>query len=160
MRSSLVFYTERAYPFCAVYLARLTVTSTPIADPTATDLPKSFRIPLVVMGLALPLAIAQLWVGVAVGLFGVFLLVQTLTLTLRFTDSALEVYRGETLIRHFPYSEWQHWEIFWEPVPVLFYFREVNSIHFLPIIFSPRELRACLDTHCASTKGASAKDLA
>ncbi len=135
------------------------MTPTPTADPVAaTDLPKSFRIPLVLMGLALPLAIAQLWVGVVVALFGVFLLVQTLMLTLRFADSALEVYRGETLIRHFPYADWQHWEIFWEPVPVLFYFREVNSIHFLPIIFSPGELRACLDTHCASVKGASAKD--
>jgi hypothetical protein len=136
------------------------VTSTPSATPTdATDLPKSFRIPLVLMGLALPLATAQLWVGVAVGLFGVFLLVQTLILTLRFTDSALEVYRLKTQIRRFPYADWQHWEIFWEPVPVLFYFREVNSIHFLPIIFSPRELRACLDTHCGSAREASAKDL-
>jgi hypothetical protein len=80
------------------------------------------------------------------------LLVQTLILTLRFTDSALEVYRGKTLIRHFPYAEWQHWEIFWQPVPILFYFREVNSIHFLPIIFSPSELRVCLETHCSAAQ--------
>lgn len=134
------------------------MTSTPTA--TSTDLSPSFRIPLAVIGLAIPLAFVQIWLGAVVGLFGLFLLVQTILLILRFTDSALEVYRRDTLIRQFPYAEWQHWEIFWEPVPVLFYFREVNSIHFLPIIFSPRELRACLETHCASAKGASAKDLA
>jgi hypothetical protein len=79
----------------------------------------------------------KLWLGGLVGAFGLFLLVQTLTLTLRFTDSALEVYRRETVIRTFPYAEWQHWDIFWKPVPVLFYFREINSIHFLPIILAP-----------------------
>jgi hypothetical protein len=87
--------------------------------------------------------------GAITGLFGLFLLVQVLTLTLRFTDSALEVYRRETVIRHFPYAEWQHWDIFWSPVPVLFYFREVNSIHFLPILFSPSQLRSCLERHCS-----------
>nr|WP_278003709.1 DUF3119 family protein [Nodosilinea sp. TSF1-S3] len=109
----------------------------------------SYRIPLAVIGIGMLLALANIWLGALVGLFGVFLLVQTLTLTLRFTDSALEVYRRDTMIRQFPYADWQHWEIFWSPVPVLFYFREVNSIHFLPILFDPSTLRACLETHCA-----------
>jgi hypothetical protein len=104
------------------------------------------------MGLGPLLAFGNVWLGALVGLFGLFLLVQTRMLRLRFTDSALDIYRGDTLIRHFPYAEWQHWEIFWEPVPVLFYFREVNSIHFLPIIFGPSELRACLETHCATAQ--------
>lgn len=119
---------------------------------THIDLPPSYRIPLVVTGLAVPLALVQLWLGVVVGVFGLFLLVQALTLTLRFTDSALDIYRRDTLIRQFPYAEWQHWEIFWQSVPVLFYFREVNSIHFLPILFGPSELRTCLETHCATAK--------
>ncbi|MEA5450927.1 DUF3119 family protein [Leptolyngbya sp. CCNP1308] len=119
---------------------------------TYTDLPRSYRIPLVVMGLGLLLAFGNIWLGALVGLFGLFLLVQTRMLRLRFTDSALDIYRGDTLIRHFPYAEWQHWEIFWEPVPVLFYFREVNSIHFLPIIFGSSELRTCLETHCATAQ--------
>ncbi len=101
------------------------------------------------MGLAIPLMFVQLWVAAVLGLFGVFLLVQALTLTLRFTENSLDIYRGEKLIRHFPYAEWEHWEIFWSPVPILFYFREVNSIHFLPILFSPTQLRTCLETHCA-----------
>ncbi|WOD37616.1 DUF3119 family protein [Nodosilinea sp. E11] len=123
------------------------MTSTTTA--TYTDLPASYRIPLVVMGAAIPLALANLWIGGIVGAFGLFLMVQAKILTLRFTETALDVYRGDTVIRHFPYAEWQHWEIFWEPVPVLFYFREVNSIHFLPVLFSPPALRACLETHCA-----------
>lgn len=123
------------------------MTSTPTA--THTDLPHSYRIPLVVIVLAILLAWINLWLGAAVGLFGVFLLVQAITLTLRFADTALEVYRGDTPIRTFPYADWQHWEIFWSPLPVLFYFREVNSIHFLPILFSPEKLRTCLETHCA-----------
>ena len=126
------------------------MTSTPTA--TFTDLPRSYRIPAALLGLAVPLAVFTPWLGAGVALFGVFLLVQTLTLTLRFTESALEVYRGETRIRQFPYADWQHWELFWTPVPVLFYFREVNSIHFLPILFSPQDLRACLETHCAAAR--------
>lgn len=126
------------------------MTSTPTA--THTDLPPSYHIPLTVIGLGVLLAFGKIWLGALVGLFGLFLLVQAVTLTLRFTDSALDIYRRDTLIRHFPYEEWQHWEIFWEPVPVLFYFREINSIHFLPILFSPSELRACLETHCAAAQ--------
>ena len=55
--------------------------------------------------------------------------------------------RSDKLIRSFPYSEWLNWEIFWSPVPVLFYFKEVNSIHFLPIIFDAKTLRSCLEQY-------------
>jgi hypothetical protein len=129
-------------------------TVTQAVTDTFTELPRSYRISLALVGLALPLTLVQWWLGAAVALFGVFLLVQTITLTLRFTDSALDIYRRDTLIRRFPYAEWQHWEIFWGPVPVLFYFREIHSIHFLPIIFGPRELRACLEAHCAKPPAA------
>ena len=138
------------------------MTSTPTAS--TTELAPSYRIPLVLIGVAVLLGLAlwlagathqeapilwlQPWLTALVGLFGVFLLVQALTLRLRFTDTALDIYRGPTQIRHFPYAEWQYWEIFWSPVPILFYFREINSIHFLPILFSPTQLRACLETHC------------
>ncbi|HIK44075.1 MAG TPA: DUF3119 family protein [Leptolyngbyaceae cyanobacterium M65_K2018_010] len=121
-------------------------TSTP--QTTTTELAPSYRIPLGLVALALPLFFLQIWLAGVVGVFGVFLLVQALTLRLHFTDSALEIYRGNTLIRHFPYAEWQYWQIFWAPVPILFYFREIKSIHFLPILFSPTQLRTCLETHC------------
>jgi hypothetical protein len=89
----------------------------------------------------------QVWVAGMVVMFGLFLLYQTVTLRLVFTTTDLAIYRGTTQIRQFPYAEWQVWEIFWPPVPVLFYFREVNSIHFLPILFNPEELRSQLQRH-------------
>ena len=112
-----------------------------------TTLKPSYTIPIALIVLAIPLALVQIWVGGVVGLFGLFLLYQTATLRLVFTTTDLDVYRGETRIRRFPYQEWATWEIFWSPVPILFYFREVNSIHFLPVLFSPNELRSQLEHH-------------
>ncbi|GAB4347944.1 MAG: DUF3119 family protein [Cyanophyceae cyanobacterium] len=81
------------------------------------------------------------------GVFALFLTVQAATLRLRFTASSLEIYRGSTRIRDFPYRDWQNWDIFWTYWPTLFFFREVKSLHFLPILFDPRQLRACLEQH-------------
>ncbi|MBU6229856.1 MAG: DUF3119 family protein [Cyanobacteria bacterium REEB459] len=125
--------------------------SSPDSLPT-TELSPHYPIPLVVLALALPLLWLQLWLGIAVAIFGGFLLVQTLTLRLRFTSTALEVYRQQTQIRHFPYADWQYWQVFWLPVPILFYFREVNSIHFLPMLFKPAELISCLERHCPNPR--------
>jgi hypothetical protein len=118
---------------------------------TATEtitLPPSFKIPIVLVAAAIVITFAKWWLGLPIGLFGLFLLLQSVLLKLQFTATALDVYRGEKLIRSFPYAEWTHWEIFWAPVPILFYFREVNSIHFLPIIFDPTMLRTCLEQRC------------
>ncbi|WP_204139125.1 DUF3119 family protein [Halomicronema sp. CCY15110] len=82
-----------------------------------------------------------------VALLGGFLLYQAATLRLVFTVTDLDIYRGDSRIRRFPYQDWQVWDIFWSPVPILFYFREVNSIHFLPILFSPAQLRSQLEQH-------------
>jgi hypothetical protein len=124
-------------------------TSTEAATPAATlatvTLPPSYRIPIALGLIALPIAALQIWVGGVIGGFALFLLVQTITLRLVFTDTALEVYRGDRIIRHFPYAEWQRWDIFWSPVPILFYFREVNSIHFLPMLFQATALRTQLE---------------
>ena len=95
--------------------------------------------------MAIPLLFLSLWVSGSVLVFGLFLWYQTTTLRLVFTSTALEVYRKGTEIRRFPYQDWQTWEIFWDAVPILFYFREVNSIHFLPIIFSSVELKSQLE---------------
>ena len=77
-----------------------------------------------------------------------FLLLQSALLRLQYTSTNLDVYRSGKIIRSFPYSEWSHWEIFWQPIPILFYFREVNSIHFLPILFDPKMLRVLLEQRC------------
>ncbi|NDJ19182.1 DUF3119 family protein [Myxacorys almedinensis A] len=112
------------------------------------ELAPNYAIPSVLVFVGLPFVLINLWVGSAIALFGIFLLFQAVSLRLRFTPSDLDIYRGETLIRRFPYQEWQNWEIFWSSVPILFYFREVKSIHFLPIIFDPKMLRTCLEQRC------------
>lgn len=118
-----------------------------------TTLQPSYNIPIALMvsGVGLGVLLLALSGGRLaalagiVTLFGLFLLYQAATLRLVFTETDLDIYRGETRIRRFPYEEWEIWEIFWTPVPVLFYFREVNSIHFLPILFSPDTLRSQLE---------------
>lgn len=104
----------------------------------------SYNLPLGLLVVAIGLVLVRWWLAVGVALFAVFLAVQAATLRLVFADEALDIYRGETQIRHFPYRDWQHWEIYSEAVPVLFYFREVHSIHFLPVLFDPEALRAAL----------------
>lgn len=120
-------------------------TTAGISENQTVELAPSYTIPIVLVFAAIPFLWIQVWVSLAIAVFGVFLLFQTVLIRLKFTPTDLEVYRGETMIRTFPYREWQNWEIFWLGVPILFYFREVKSIHFLPIIFDPKMLRACLE---------------
>jgi len=105
---------------------------------------------VVVLGLAvLPLALLwapALWIGLVLSLFGLFLLLQSALLRLAFSDDALLVWRQETLLRRFPYSDWLGWRLFWPAVPVLFYFREQKSIHLLPVLFDATALRQQLET--------------
>lgn len=112
------------------------------------ELQPSYKIPLVLILVGIPLAFWQIWVGGVFTLFGVFLLVQAYTLRLHFTATDLDIYRSGKRIRRFPYAEWQNWRIFWTSVPILFYFKEIHSIHFLPIIFDPRSLQDQLERHC------------
>ena len=114
----------------------------------AVTLSPSYKLPVAIVLLSLPLCFLQIWVGTIVALLGLFLLVQTNSIRLLFTPSALEVRRNDNLLKTFPYAEWESWKIFWPPVPILFYFKEVNSIHFLPVLFDPEELRDRLQTHC------------
>jgi hypothetical protein len=124
-------------------------TAVPSSQPTQTiELAPAYGLPIALVLISLPLAFLQIWVGLAIALFGLFLLFQTVTLRLRFTETALDIYRGETLIRRFPYQDWQNWRIFWPGLPILFYFKEVKSIHFLPILFDSKALQRCLETHC------------
>jgi hypothetical protein len=81
------------------------------------------------------------WVALALVAFGGLLLLQARTLRLEFAHHDLVVWRGEQEIRRFPYASWLGWRLFWPSLPVLFYFREVRSIHLLPVLFDPAELR-------------------
>jgi len=113
-----------------------------------TELKPNFAIPfvLVIVAIAL-LPFFKIGTGI-VGILGLFLTIQAFRIKLQFTQKALDVYNGKTMIRSFPYEEWINWRIFWTPLPILFYFREVNSIHFLPIIFDSKTLLSCLEKNC------------
>ncbi|MGB3573862.1 MAG: DUF3119 family protein [Phormidesmis sp.] len=117
---------------------------------TATDtitLDPSYKLPISIIAIALPLLFIQRWLGIILALLGLFLLYQATTIRLVFTATALEVRRNETLLKTFPYAEWETWKVFWPSVPILFYFKEVNSIHFLPVLFDAKGLRDRLETH-------------
>lgn len=124
-----------------------TTTSSPGVTETV-ELAPNYTLPVVLVFLAIPLLAVQPWVAVVIALFGLFLLFQTVLIRLKFTETALEVYRSDRQIRQFPYQEWQNWRIFWPAVPILFYFKEVKSIHFLPILFDPKMLKTCLEQRC------------
>lgn len=115
---------------------------------STVQLEPSYTLPIVLVIAAIPVLLVSVWIGGAIALFGLFLMFQAVTLRLQFTSSALDIYRGETLIRSFPYQEWQNWQIFWSSFPILLYFKETKSIHFLPILFDPKMLQTCLEQRC------------
>ena len=104
-------------------------------------------LPLAVMALGIACLLLNLWAALVVSLLGLFLLLQSQLLRLQFSDEALLVWSGNTVLRRFPYSEWLGWTLFWGPVPVLFYFREQRSIHLLPVLFDATALREQLNSH-------------
>ena len=115
---------------------------------STVELKPSYNIPVVLVLAAIPVLLVQPWLGGILTLLGLFLMLQAVTLRFQFTATDFDLYRGEKLIKRFPYQEWQNWRIFWNPVPLLFYFKEVNSIHFLPILFDPKTLKSCLEERC------------
>ncbi len=122
-------------------------------NPTeVVELSPSYKIPLFLMVGACALALISLWLAGVCALLGLFLTIQTILIRLQFTDEALNVLRSGKVILSFPYNEWLNWEIFWSPIPILFYFREVNSIHFLPIIFDSKTLLDCLNKYHPSER--------
>ncbi len=105
------------------------------------------RLPLLVVALGaalLPLPLHP-WPTLVVALFGLFLLIQTASLRLEFEQRALIVWQNGRELRRFPYDQWLAWRLIAPWLPGLFYFRETQSIHFLPILFSPGELREQLE---------------
>ena len=115
-------------------------------------------VPLGVMALALPASLSPVgWRGaVPLLLFGLFLLSQAALLRLCFTADALVVERAGHEIRRFPYGDWQAWRLFWGPLPVLFWFREVRSIHLLPMLFDARGLQEQLELRLPHLRPAGA----
>lgn len=126
-------------------------TSNPLIDSNnaseTTELKPSYAIPIVLVLTAIPFVLIQPIVAGVIGIFGLFLFYQAATIRLVFTSTDLEVYRSQEKFRTFPYQDWQNWQIFWSFFPVLFYFKEIKSIHFLPILFDSETLKTCLEKH-------------
>ena len=117
------------------------------STPTSVTLKSDVRLPLLVVAFGaalLPLPLHP-WPTLVVVLFGVFLLIQSASLRLEFEERALIVWQNGRELRRFPYDQWLAWRLFATWLPGLFYFRETKSIHFLPILFSPKELREQLE---------------
>ena len=87
----------------------MTTTPSPAQLPAEIELQPSYTIPIATIFLAILVAIIQPWVSLGIGIFGLFLSIQTALIKLKFTTTALEVYRSTKLIRTFPYSEWETW---------------------------------------------------
>ena len=118
-----------------------------MTTPASVTLSADARLPLLVVALGvalLPLPLSP-WPTVVVVLFGVFLLIQTASLKLEFEERALIVWQNGRELRRFPYDQWLTWRLFAPWLPGLLYFRETQSIHFLPILFSPKQLREQLE---------------
>ena len=130
------------------------------STPTSVTLKPDARLPMlvVVFGAALlPLPLHP-WPTLVVVLFGVFLLIQTASLRLEFEERALIVWQNSRELRRFPYDQWLTWRLFAPWLPGLLYFRETQSIHFLPILFSPGELRDQLEQRVGDLEVPKAED--
>jgi Protein of unknown function (DUF3119) len=133
-------------------------TSNSFVDPNiaaqTTELNPNYAIPVVLVLAGVPLIWVQPIAAGVVALFGLFLVYQAATIRLVFTATDLEVYRSQQIFRTFPYQEWQDWKVFWFGFPILLYFKEVKSIHFLPVLFDAQMLKTCLEKYIPLTKSA------
>ena len=126
-------------------------TSNSFVDPDiaaqTTELNPNYAIPVVLVLAGVPLIWVQPIAAGVVAIFGLFLVYQAATIRLVFTATDLEVYRSQQIFRTFPYQEWQDWKVFWFGFPILLYFKEVKSIHFLPVLFDAQMLKTCLEKY-------------
>ena len=110
------------------------------------------RLPIIIIifGLSLELLPLNSWPTILISSFGIFLLLQSFTLRLKFTKDDLVVLQLEKEIRRFPFSKWISWRILLPQLPGLLYFREEASPHLLPILFDREALVSELNKKVAN----------
>ena len=119
------------------------------SDKEGVILPPLHKLPLLIIGIGLiflALPIKPLPTLIISG-FGLFLLLQSFTLRLKFTSKELVVLQFGRELRCFPFKNWIAWRIFLPKLPGLLYFREEASPHLLPILFDPEMLEKQLKIH-------------
>ena len=111
-----------------------------------------YRLPVLIIltGLIILLTPAAKWIALTISIFGIFLLIQSLTLKLKFTSKDLIVLQLGKEIRSFPYQQWLAWRIFFPKLPGILYFRETASPHLLPILFDEAMLESQLRSRVGS----------
>ena len=103
----------------------------------------SHRLPIFIIFLGLLLLITPIhpWPTIVISSFGLFLLLQSFTLKLKFTEDDLIVIQLGKELRRFPFENWIAWRIILPQLPGFLYFREKASPHLLPILFEVESLR-------------------
>ena len=111
-----------------------------------------YRLPILIIltGLIILMTPAAKWIALTINIFGLFLLIQSFTLKLKFTSKDLVVLQLGKEIRRFPFNQWIAWRIFLPKLPGILYFRETASPHLLPILFDEAMLESQLKARVGS----------
>eukprot|EP00741_Cyanophora_paradoxa_P006703 tig00001033_g6484.t1 len=123
-------------------------TGAPQYERETTVIMPSYRVPLglAAIDLALVAAKAPVALDAFVLLLALFLLRQAGALRLVFTGDSMELrtFKGDgssSVVRSFPYAEWINWRVFWPAFPVIVFWRETKSPHFMPMLFDAAQLK-------------------
>ena len=103
----------------------------------------SFQLPIILIVLSFMLLFLNIgiWPTIVSSSFSFFLLLQAFTLRINITREDFIVLQLGKEIRRFPFKNWIAWKLFLPDLPGIFYFRETNSPHLLPILFNPKQLK-------------------
>ena len=112
-------------------------------DKDSLILSPSYRLPIFIIlsGLLFLITPLQPWPTIIISSFGLFLLLQSFTLKLKFTKDDLIVMQLGNELRRFPFKNWIAWRIILPQLPGFLYFSEEASPHLLPILFEVNSLR-------------------
>ncbi len=116
-------------------------------DEESVILSPSYRLPWVIILIGTPFLLIPSfspWPTIIISSFGLFLLLQSFTLRLKFTKNDLIVIQLGRELRRFPFDKWIAWRILLPQFPGFLYFREEASPHLLPILFEPKSLETQL----------------
>ena len=112
-------------------------------DKDSVILSPSYRLPILIIfsGLLFLITPFHPLPTIIISSFGFFLLLQSFTLKLKFTNDDLIVMQLGNELRRFPFKNWIAWRIIFPKLPGFLYFREKASPHLLPILFEVNSLR-------------------
>ena len=119
------------------------MTSKNTLDKESVILSPSYSLPIFIIFIGLLFLITPFhpWPTIVISSFGFFLLLQSFTLKLKFTNEDLIVMQLGNELRRFPFKNWIAWRIILPNLPGFLYFREEASPHLLPILFEVNSLR-------------------